>query len=366
MSNALDYVKKYENEKLTSENFTELDSLVLCELLYSKLSIYKGQLPMNLEEIKEEDLIELTHKSLIESFSRDIVRAAYHTDRYKYIELIDMEKKDNTVESEQFFAATFKLVDGSMVVVYRGTDSTIHGWEESLSMSFDSEIPSQSNAKNYLNRVAKNFDGKIIVCGHSKGGNLAEFAASTCDKSISDNILNVYNLDGPGFFNEFYQRDDYMDLGDKIKKYIPQHSIFGLLLHSNSKTKVIESNAMLISQHMLAYWQVEDNHFKYIKTTDDLSKTATKSISEWLEGKTLEERKDIVKTFISLIEDAGIENSKEASENAIRSLLKIKNQYDKNSEEYANLEIAFNDFYSLYKEEILSLLPQINIFKNKK
>lgn len=55
--------------------------------------------------------------------------------------------------------------------------NTIVGWKEDFNMSFSELVPAQTDATEYLEKVAKQYERKIRVGGHSKGGNLAVYAA---------------------------------------------------------------------------------------------------------------------------------------------------------------------------------------------
>ena len=108
---------------------------------------------------------------------------------------------------KQFSAISFLLGNGDVFVSFRGTDDTLVGWKENFNMSFMHPVPAQSDAAEYLESVALHTDGKIYVGGHSKGGNLAVYAAVKANAATKARIENVYNNDGPGFDADFIQRN---------------------------------------------------------------------------------------------------------------------------------------------------------------
>ena len=67
-------------------------------------------------------------------------------------------------------------------------------------MSFSNLVRSQVEAANYLNNIAKKYKNKIIVGGHSKGGNLAIYASVFCKDKYKKRIIKVYNNDGPRIY----------------------------------------------------------------------------------------------------------------------------------------------------------------------
>lgn len=48
-------------------------------------------------------------------------------------------------------------------------------------MAFQYPVPAQRSASAYLDMVARLWEGPIILVGHSKGGNLAIYAAMNAD-----------------------------------------------------------------------------------------------------------------------------------------------------------------------------------------
>lgn len=99
----------------------------------------------------------------------------------------------------QFAAMTFFYRDAFAFVGFRGTDESIVGWKEDFNMAYAMPVPAQDQASRYLAAAAPCLPERIIVGGHSKGGNLAEYAALHAPADVQNRIVRVYNLDGPGF-----------------------------------------------------------------------------------------------------------------------------------------------------------------------
>lgn len=77
----------------------------------------------------------------------------------------------------------------SCMFFFAGTDSTLVGWKEDFNMCFVCPVPAQSNAVDYLNRIAASNGGDITVGGHSKGGNLAVYASAFCEQAAAAESL---------------------------------------------------------------------------------------------------------------------------------------------------------------------------------
>ena len=57
--------------------------------------------------------------------------------------------------------------------------------------------------------MAEKYKEKLIVGGHSKGGNLAVYSAVFCKDSVKNRIERVINADGPGFDKSVILTDNY-------------------------------------------------------------------------------------------------------------------------------------------------------------
>ena len=101
-------------------------------------------------------------------------------------------------ENTQFAALTYRLPDGTLYLAFRGTDDSLAGWKECFALSYTT-VPAQKLAQEYLIQVARRYPGKLRVGGHSKGGNLAVWAAVHAPPLVRRRILQVISNDGPGF-----------------------------------------------------------------------------------------------------------------------------------------------------------------------
>lgn len=88
-------------------------------------------------------------------------------------------------DDTQFSATEYVLPDGPVFVAFRGTDDTVLGWREDFELGYR-RIPAQEKAERYLRdalgRAAA--EGRsVIVGGHSKGANLAQYVTSSLTDS---------------------------------------------------------------------------------------------------------------------------------------------------------------------------------------
>lgn len=184
-------------------------------------------------------------------------------------------------EQKQFSAVTIALGNGEAFVSFRGTDNTLVGWKEDFNMSFLDSVPAQRAAAVYLQAAAESFHGKLWVGGHSKGGNLAVFAASSCS-GAQPRILGVFNHDGPGFDRAFLERAEYRSILDKIHTFIPQSSVVGMLLEHEETYTVIHSGQRGILQHDPYTWEVLGPDFVRLDSITSSSRVIDQTMKRWV------------------------------------------------------------------------------------
>ena len=208
---------------------------------------------------------------------------------------------------KQFYALTCLLEDDVMLITYRGTDNTLVGWKEDFNMTFLDTIPSQKEAVQYLETMAIAYpDRRIILCGHSKGGNLSVYASVKCDRNIQKRIVKVYSNDGPGFSEEMIQSKEYQWMLPKIKTILPESSIVGMLLEHQEKFEVVKSSQSGIQQHDAMSWEVLGSHFVYVEEVAPQSILLDETMKKWIFQLTKEQREEIVDTVFSMLDDAKI------------------------------------------------------------
>ena len=129
-------------------------------------------------------------------------------------------------------------------MAFRGTDGTLVGWKEDFNMSFADAVPAQLHAVEYLNRAAA-LPGVLRLCGHSKGGNLAVYAAAFCEPDVQERIAAVRSFDGPGFQQAVTEREAFHRVIDRVRTYVPRASVIGLLLEHEEDYTVAAVQALL-------------------------------------------------------------------------------------------------------------------------
>jgi len=160
-------------------------------------------------------------------------------------------------------------------------------------MSFQS-VPAQDGAVLYLTATMRGRK-KYYVGGHSKGGNLAVYAASKLKPAERRKILRIYANDSPGFSPDVYPLDSILALKPLITKLVPVYGIIGRLFQMEAETtKIVSSTASGILQHDLMTWKLDGPEFCFAKQFDVGSEVLIRTFHNWIENIDEEGRKKIV------------------------------------------------------------------------
>ena len=214
---------------------------------------------------------------------------------FGYINHIDIDLE------VQISAICISTGDGSTFIVFRGTDFSFVGWKEDFNMSFCETIPAQHKAVEYLEKMAPLIKGPLRLGGHSKGGNLAIFAASFCGKRIQKRITEIYSNDAPGFHGNIINSMGFNAIRGRIHSYIPQASVVGMFLESGCKSKVVKSTKIGLLQHELYSWEVTHNDMVYVDDVTLGSRFFDKTVRGWLAGLDNKQREQYLKALYGVL-----------------------------------------------------------------
>ncbi|OZG65974.1 DUF2974 domain-containing protein [Bifidobacterium eulemuris] len=235
----------------------------------------------------------------------EFVRATAANPRFSSLPMGAFAEQFDRREQTQFAAVTFRLPDGTLVLTFRGTDDSLVGWKEDFNMAFQYPVPAQEAAAEYLLVVAGMWKGPIILAGHSKGGNVAVYAAMNAPANIQSRITAVYSLDGPGFPRDVVQGDAYASIMGKIRKIVPDSSIIGMVLETPEPCTVVKSDVEGVMQHFAFSWQVEGDRFVEVDDMAASSHTFNESFNQWMTGLTPEERQHAVDALFQVLHASG-------------------------------------------------------------
>lgn len=301
MANIIDYLNWRGDIPFSQVPLNEIDSLILSRISYFPFdNLFQGEEQITIKKAyqrfkKEKD------KTVLQIDDLDLFPAVAGCTRYKDLILLDYINKIDSKQEKQFSAITICLPNDILYVSFRGTDNTLIGWKEDFNMSFASHLPSQKDSIMYLNDIASKYEGDIIVGGHSKGGNLAVYAATFCNDETKKRIKVVYNEDGPGFDDDIIQTEEYQKMIRKVHTYIPQSSVIGRLLNHQETYTVVQSIANGIMQHDLYSWQVMGSKFISLEEVTSGSLLVDKTIKDWVKEVSPRQRAQFVEVLFEIL-----------------------------------------------------------------
>ena len=326
MANFMDYLDWRGDLSLEQSPFNEVDNLILSYLSYVKLDDVvpgPGEGSVTVQQAAEEFFEIYTEEDL--KADKSFIRMAPYmlkkmgtTVRFGQMELQNFVNHVDTVESVQFSAMEIIMDEEYSYISYRGTDDTIVGWKEDFNLS-TGVVPAEEEAVAYLNGVGVETDRKLLVGGHSKGGNLSIYAAVGCEGTIQDRIEIVYNNDGPGFTKEFLESEDLVKMRPRIQRFIPESSIIGMLLEHTVEPHIIKSSQKGPLQHDGFSWEVMGNAFPKCKELSSTGKAFDETLRSWLTPMDAQQRKKFIDEFFSVLEAPGTMTLTEMQNNIIKS-----------------------------------------------
>jgi hypothetical protein len=334
MANIIDYINWRGDLDFEASPFNEVDSLIFTELSYMAFG--------KLEEEIENQSIAAIAKIYLESNGREKIGALLTGPFSELLDAMARSRRfsslvvrnfvdivDDEVEM-QFSAMTIELDEHTAYIAFRGTDDTLVGWKEDFKMTFLDVVPAQIKAVAYLENMIKKYEYKqIYIGGHSKGGNLAVYAAVHANTRVKDSIIKVYNNDGPGFNQQLIESDQYLEVDSKIVALIPQSSVVGMLLEHKGNYDVIKSTQKGLFQHDGFSWEVMGARFIHLVDVDDESRMIDMTLKNTLNAMTLEQREEFTNVFFEVLSATSNRTLAEIQKDGIKSIISMRKSYNR-------------------------------------
>ena len=238
----------------------------------------------------------------------DLIRALGSSRRFGNCQLFGYVNRVDVARELQFSALCIYTDDGCSYVVFRGTDMSIVGWKEDFNMCFKDVIPAQLEAVEYIEKMAPMMQGHLRVGGHSKGGNLAIYAASQCSVKTQKRITEVYSNDAPGFNEKIINSEGFKLIKDRIHSYVPQSSIIGMFLEHDYDSAVIKSCENGLMQHNLYSWEVSHNNLVSAGKLTSSSRFVNDTLREWMKSIDSDQREQFIEALYHIISAADVKS----------------------------------------------------------
>ena len=326
----LNYVDLRGDLLTTQFPYNEIDALIFSELAYVNLDqiieplhqpplwlVYQKYVQRN-QSLSDQEL------QKIQIPSHELFEKMASSPRYQNIHILDYVNDVNKELVKQFSALALLLEDGRIVIAFRGTDDSLIGWHEDFLMLCEKTVPAQESSVHFVEHIAKLSIPSSLLADlknpfidaslwqHSKGGNLAIYAACFCQTSAQKRIFQVDNFDGPGFHDEILKSSAYRQMLPYIHSYIPHYSFFGIVLGHEENYTVVKSHETGMMQHNAFSWQLQAHHFEVDELSYESVQFAIKVIL-FLEKLSLEEKHQFVEAMFSLFDRLNIYNFSDLS-----------------------------------------------------
>lgn len=287
----------------------EVDSLVLAWVSNFRLEVL-GEALQDWDGLRVPDLLRAEYyEYLFDVWDPDsckrLLQAMAASPRFRTLRVCGQHAQCDISDPEhpmQFSAVTFVLNDADVYISYRGSDTTLAGWRENFNMTFERPVPAQATALSYLEEVGQRFGRSLVVGGHSKGGNLAVYAAAEARGELQQRITDVYSHDGLGFDPEFLAREGFRRIRARVHKTVPQSSVVGMILEHQHDYSIVRSSSVGIFQHNPFSWIVEGASFARAEKVSVTAYHLDTALNAWIAKQSPEDRERFTREFYSLLD----------------------------------------------------------------
>ena len=371
MPNAIDYLDWRGDIPLDFDGFNEVDGLIVSKLTSLDFTgivpedgsmRFADALGEYFKRFGEEDR---RLGVLLPAGTVTMAKKLLASRRFAGLVIADYVNHVDDAAAEQFCALTALLPDGSRFAAFRGTDDTIAAWREDFNMSAEEAVPAQLDAAAYLERELRAFGGKMRCGGHSKGGNLAVYAAMRAPEELQERIGEVYNYDGPGFRVTMRGDPGYARVRSRIRTLIPQYAMVGVLLTNDAGYQIVESCETGVSAHNGFTWQVRGRRFVRCPGFALRSRVYAEAIRKWAEGLDFDERRRLIDAVFDALESTGARTLTELTEGKIRKALAAARDLMSDGDERALFTGSMELLARSYLESARRELPVIGRFRRK-
>lgn len=307
MDNLITYLKFRGDLDFKEQKFNENDAMVLVIVT----SIDYEELDCNGLTIGElnDAYVKLNKKDEQDECLDDkeaILKLAAASVRFKDLPIERYVRDIDEEEEKTFYAMTFSFSRFNKMVVFRGTDGSILSWKENFNTIHTMPTPGQHSALKYLQEELSKPFVKISVAGHSKGGNLAVYAAMSLDDKLRKKLKKVYAFDAPGFPEDISNKLGYLAVKDRIEAYVPESCVIGNLMSPPFDRIVVKGIGKGVYQHDMFNWELCATGVVREASTNLFSTELSSKVNNWITGIPLEERSRVVGELFDVFSKNGI------------------------------------------------------------
>lgn len=304
-TNLFGYVEKFGSFPIDEKHpLNHVDGLILCRLSYMYFEGLLGSSFHRSAKIKDIgpkylELVKIDSCTVLQIEDVKLMEMIMNAKRFANWKLTGYQSIYSEKNTEQFAAVTVLLPNKTAFISYRGTDGSLNGWREDFNLGFLGILPSDIDALKYLKDAIENLSDRydnFMVGGHSKGGNLAAYAASCLPVQDKKKISKVLLIDAPGFRRDVFEKLKYKSLGKKVEAFSPCQSLFGVILYNIAPIRVVVSDKLLAFQHDIYQWRIrgEDFYFGNFQSVTWAVKKMSKDVFETMSHEEVERCLDML------------------------------------------------------------------------
>jgi hypothetical protein len=287
-----------------------------------------------------------------------LMAALGSSERYGNLELRYYVNQIDPAVEKQFSAISILGCGDFSLISYRGTDNTIVGWKEDFNMSFSDAVPAQIEAVSYLENTAPRIRGPLCLGGHSKGGNLAIYAAAFCGKSIRRRIRAIYSNDAPGFSRRVLESPGFPQIKDRIQSFVPQSPVVGMLFEHPENYTVVKSRQTGLMQHDVFSWEVGRDDVVRMKEISQEGAFMSRTLREWIDGMDSERRRRFTDALYEILLSAETDSLPKLGNDWLKSAsLMIRGYQGIDGATKKLMAETISAFFTAARNNITMLLP---------
>ena len=318
VTTVFDYLRWRGDLTFAQDAFNEVDNLILCIIAYLNFRRFPELRSRDVDKaVLMSDIVpRMTAEDEQQGLSPNnyipLMKLAAESCRFAPVRLFGYETVRDETREMQLDALSFLLPDGTLFCAFMGTDRSLVGWKENLNLSYMDAVPAQIGAVEYVEDMAWRCPERPVrIGGHSKGGNLAAYAAIHIPEALQARMLDAYNNDGPGFRRDVTDTAEYRRIAAKLHTYIPAASIVGVLLEHTEDYTVVASSSRAIMQHEPLTWGVLGSRFIRQEARSEFGKASDDVVREWLASLSPQERKEFSNALFDMFTQGGTVQSLE-------------------------------------------------------
>ena len=366
MANILDYLSWRGDLTLAQSPFNEVGNLILAELSFVNFTgIVPG--PGEGEGVPLHTAAEAFFRSheggdmgmgvLVPDEIPALLRRMAECPRFREMRVNCFRDHLDVRKAEQFAAVTVELGDGSLYLSFRGTDDTIAGWKEDFLLGCQPEVPAQKKAVAYVKAVAGQYPRrKLMLGGHSKGGNLAVYGGIFVPLAIQRRISAVWSNDGPGFYGAVLETPQHARLEGRIHSIVPKSSVVGMLLEHEESYTVVDSDQTGLWQHDGFSWQVLGTGFVTLRQVSRQGRRNDLALKEWVRRLPVDQREKFVDGLFEVLTASGATTLTDLKEDGFRAagaMVRAMKDMEKDTR-----DALFNAIATLFRSNIQAAVEE--------